>query len=204
MEDSIKKEWREGSCFSFGLEKQDQPAPFPLDLQEGKILKAHANLSKDAGIVKINVILLVTLFAMIYISMISNLDPVFDLLYSFIQYLALSALILYNRTTVLLTPEKIIIHRHLFRSLVLRKEDIVQTSSKNKGNSLRWPLRLLILVAPCIQLPHTVESITRYLQLEAAPALVILSSVMVDFWIVAFCLCTLLYLRTHSTLSTDP
>ncbi len=69
---------------------------------------------------------------------------------------------------------------------MLRKEDIVQTSSKNKGNSLRRPLRLLILVAPCIQLPHTVESITRYLQLEAAPALVILSSVMVDFWIVAF------------------
>jgi hypothetical protein len=119
--------------------------------------------------------------------MVSSLDSVLAILYSFIQYLALLALILYNRTTVLLTPEKIIIHRHLFRSLVLRKEDIMQTSvSKNKGNSLRWPLRLLILVAFAIQLPHTVESITRDLQMEAAPTFVIFSSVMVDLWIIVF------------------
>jgi len=63
----------------------------------------------------------------------------------------------------------------------------VQTSvSKNKGNSLRWPLRLLILVALAIQLPHTVESITRDLQMEAAPTFVIFSSVMVDLWIIVF------------------
>lgn|GEM_PF-4859992 len=39
--------------------------------------------------------------------MVSSLDSVLAILYSFIQYLALLALILYNRTTVLLTPEKI-------------------------------------------------------------------------------------------------
>ncbi|HII02964.1 TPA: DUF1673 family protein [Methanosarcinaceae archaeon] len=96
---------------------------------------------------------------------------------------------------MLLTPEKIIIYRHLFRSLVLRKEDIVQTSvSKNKGNSLRWPLRLLVLVALAIQLPHTVESITRDLQMEAAPVFIKLSSVMTDFWIVAYVLVIYFYI----------
>jgi hypothetical protein len=71
----------------------------------------------------------------------------------------------------------------------------VQTSvSKNKGNSLRWPLRLLILVVLAIQLPHTVESITRDLQMEAAPAFIKLSSVMVDFWIVAYVLVIYFYI----------
>lgn len=194
MEDSIKKERRKDSYFSFGLEKLGQPVPSPTSLQEGKILKARVNFSRDAGIVKINIILLITLFAMIYISMVSNLNSL-HILYSFIQYLALLALILYNRTTVLLTPEKIIIHRRLFRSLVLRKEDIVQiTISKNKGRSLRWPLRLLALVAFAIQLPHTVESITRDLQMEAAPVFIKLSSVMTNFWIVAYFLVIYFYI----------
>ncbi len=63
----------------------------------------------------------------------------------------------------------------------------MQTSvSKNKGNSLRWPLRLLILIVLAIQLCHTIESIARDLRMEGAPAFVILSSIMVDFWTVAF------------------
>ena len=186
MEDSLKNEGRGNNYFSFELEKWDQQVPSPADLQEGKILKAHATLSRDGGIVKISLMLLIALFLMIYISMISNIDFLFQL-YLLIQYLALLALILYNHTTVMLTPDKLIIHRHFFRSLVLRKGDIVHTSvSRNKGNSFRWPMRLFLLALFAIQLPHTVESITRDLQMEAAPVFVILSSVMADFWIVAF------------------
>lgn len=185
MEDSLKNEGRGNNYFSFELEKWDQQVPSPADLQEGKILKAHATLSRDGGIVKLNLMLLITLFLMIYLSMISNFD--FTQLYLFIQYLALLALILYNHTTVMLTPKKLIIHRHFFKSFMLRKEDIVQTSvSRNKGNSFRWPMRLFLLALFAIQLPHTVESITRDLQMKGAPAFVILSSIMEDFWIVAF------------------
>jgi hypothetical protein len=185
MEDSFKNEGRRDSFFNFELDKLDQQVPSPVDLQEGKILKAHATLSRDGGIVKMTSALLIILILMIYLSMISNFD--FTQLYLFIQYLALLALILYNRTNVMLTPEKLIIHRHFFKSLVLRKEDIVKTSvSKNKGNSFRWPMRLFLLALLAIQLLHTVESITRDLQMKGAPAFVILSSIMEDFWIVAF------------------
>jgi hypothetical protein len=185
IEDSINKEGREDSCFSFELENWGQPVPSPADLQEGKILKGQVSFSRDGGIVKMTSALLIILILMIYLSMISNFD--FTQLYLFIQYLALLALILYNHTNVMLTPEKLIVHRHFFKSLVLRKEDIVKTSvSKNKGNSFRWPLRLLILIVLAIQLPHIVESITRDLQMVGAPAFVILSSIMEDFWIVAF------------------
>ncbi|AKB83945.1 hypothetical protein MSBR3_3367 [Methanosarcina barkeri 3] len=191
MESSTIKEMKDGSCFSFGLEKLGQPAPSPSSFQEGKVLKGRA-LYRGYGIGKIIFISLVT-------SLILGLDSpsgsFFDLFSSLIPYLALLVLILYNRTTVRLTPEKIIIHRHLFRSLVLRKEDIMQiTISKNKGRSLRWPLRLLALVAFAIQLPHTVESITRDLQMEAAPVFIKLSSVMVDFWIVAYVLVIYFYI----------
>ena len=191
MKDFIKKERRKGSYFSFGLEKLGQPAPSPASLQEGKVLKGRA-LYRGYGIGKI-------IFISLVISLILGLDSpsgsFFDLFSSLIPYLALLVLILYNRTTVRLTPEKIIIHRHLFKSLVLRKEDIVQIIiSKNKGRSLRWPLRLLALVTFAIQLPHTVESITRDLQMEAAPVFIKLSSVMVDFWIVAYVLVIYFYI----------
>ncbi|AKB56395.1 hypothetical protein MSBRM_3397 [Methanosarcina barkeri MS] len=55
----------------------------------------------------------------------SPVGSFFDFFSSLILYLAFLAFILYNRTTVLLIPEKIIICRHIFRSLVLKKEDIV-------------------------------------------------------------------------------
>jgi hypothetical protein len=186
MEDSLKNDRRCNSCFNFEL-KWSQQVPSPSNLQEGEILKAHAGLSRDGGIVKITLALLIILILMIYLSMISNFAFISHLPYLLIQYLALLALILYNHTTVMLTPDKLIIHRYFFKSLVLRKEDIVQTSvSRNKGNSFRWPMRLFLLALFAIQLPHTVESITRDLQMEAAPVFVILSSVMSDFWIVAF------------------
>lgn len=88
----------------------------------------------------------------------------------------------------MLTPEKIIIRRHLFKSLVLQKEDIERISVSNyKGHSYRWPLRLLILGTLAIRIPQIVESTTRVLQ-ESAPAPSKLSLVLVEFWSIAFVL----------------
>ncbi|AKB45881.1 hypothetical protein MSKOL_0104 [Methanosarcina sp. Kolksee] len=191
MEDSIQKERKGGGCYSFGLEKLGQPVHSPASMQEGEVLKGRG-LYRGYGIGKIiGTSLVISLILGLY----SPAGSFFDLCSSLIPYLAFLAFILYNHTTVLLTPEKIIIRRHLFRSLVLRKENIVtNTISKNKGRSLRWPLRLLALATLAIQLPHIVENITRDLQMEAAPAFIKLSSVMVDFWIVAYVLVIYFYI----------
>jgi len=200
MKNSLKKE-RQEKCFSsFKLENGSQLASSPADLQESKVLKAQV-LYRGYGIAKIIFSALIIFIILAICSFaISNLylpapGSIFHIFPSLILYLALLALILYNRTTVRSIPDKIIIRRHLFKSLVLRKEDIVQTSvSKNKSHSYRWPLRLLILAALTIQLPQTVENITRDLQMEAAPAFVKLSSVLVDFWIVAYVLVIYYYI----------
>lgn len=160
--------------------------PSTSGMQESKILKGHAVLSRDLGIVKITLTLLIILILEICISANSNLDYILHIFYSCISYLALLALIFYNRTTVTLTPEKIVIRRCLFKSLVLRKEDIMQTSvSRSKSHSLRWLMRLLVLVTLAIRLPQVVASITRTLQ-ESAPTSEKLSLVMVYFWNIAF------------------
>ena len=189
MKDSPRKVRKDDFFFWFKSENGNlQLVPSPASLQEGKVLKGHAVLSKDLGIVKITLTLLIILILMIFISVNSNLDPILHIFYSFIQYLALLALILYNRTTVMLTPEKVIIRRHLFKSLVLRKEDIAHISiSKNKGHSYRWPLRLLVLLALSIQLPQIVESITRTMQ-ESAQASEKFNLVLVLVWSIAFVL----------------
>lgn len=191
MKNSLRKEKQENYFSGFKPESRRWLAPSPASLQESKVLKGRA-LYRGYGTVKIIVTALVI---SLILGLCSPVGSFFDFFSSLILYLAFLAFILYNRTTVLLIPEKIIIRRHLFRSLVLKKEDIVQTSvSKNKGNSLRWPLRLLLLVVLAIQLPHTIESITRDLQMEAAPAFIKLSSVMVDFWIIAYALVIYFYI----------
>jgi|GEM_PF-5274836 len=43
IEDSIKKNGRKDSCFSFELKKWSQQVPSPTSLQEGKILKTHVS-----------------------------------------------------------------------------------------------------------------------------------------------------------------
>lgn len=191
MKNSLKKE-RQEKCFSsFKLENRSQLASFPADLQEGKVLKAHV-LYKGYGIAKI---IISALVISLILGLCSSPGSFFYLFSSLIPYLAFLALILYNRTTVRSIPDKIIIRRHLFKSLVLRKEDIVQTSvSKNKSHSYRWPLRLLILAALKIQLPQTVENITRDLQMEAAPAFVKPSLVLVHFLTVAYVLVIYCYI----------
>ncbi len=191
MKNSLRNEKQENCFSSSKMENESQLTPYSAGLQEGKVLKGKF-LNKGYGIVKI---IITALVISLILGLCSPAGSFFHLFPSLIPYLTLLALILYNRTTVMLTPEKVIIRRHLFRSLVLRKEDIVQTSvSKNKGNSLRWPLRLLVLVTLAIQLPRIVESIARDLQMEAAPTFVILSSVMVDFWIVAYVLVIYFYI----------
>jgi Protein of unknown function (DUF1673) len=188
LKDSLQKGRQEEFFSEFKSENGNRLVPSSTGLRESKILKGHAVLSRDLGIVKITLTLLIILIVMTYVSVNSNLDSILHIFYSFIQYLALLALILYNRTTVMLTPEKIIIRRYLFKSLILQKEDIAQISvSKNKGHSYRWPLRLLVLATLAIRLPQIVESIIRTLQ-ESAPVSEKFSLVLVQFWSIAFVL----------------
>lgn len=188
MKNSLQKEIFEDSFSNFEMKNGIHLIPSPSDFQDGKILKTLV-LYKGYGIIKITVSLLILLILMIYISMISNLDPFSHIFYSFIQYLALLALILYNHTTATITPDKIIIRRILFNSLVLRKEDIMQTLlSKSKSHLYRWLLRLSFFVVLTIQLFQITESITRDLQMGAVSAFVKLNAVMADFWIVAYVL----------------
>lgn len=189
MKDSLRKGRQENFFSDFKSENGNlQLMPSPAGLQEGKVLKAHVILSRDAGIVKTTLALLIILILSMAVSMNSDLDFILHIFNSFIQYLALLVLILYNHTTVTSTPDKIIIRRHFFKSLVLRKEDIAQISvSKNKNHSYRWAVRLLTLAALAIQLPWTVESITKTLQ-ESDPTPEKFSLVLVRFWSTAFVL----------------
>ena len=207
MKDSLLKGRQEDFISRFKPENKGlQLMPFPAGLQEGKVLTAQA-MYKGLGLAKILFSMLLALLLTIVIPLfgfgfspsptgpdhnVVIFDPSFslilDIYLTLILYLALLALILYNRTTVVLTAKGIIIRRHLFKSIVLGKEDIVQISvSKNKGHSYRWPIRLLVLVALAIRLPEIVEIIIRTLQ-ESAPASEIFSLVLVQFWSIAFVL----------------
>jgi Protein of unknown function (DUF1673) len=232
--DSLRKGRQEDFFSDFKSENESlQLMPYPAGLQEGKVLKAQA-MYKGLGIAKILFSMLVVLLLPIVISLFGfgfspsptgpdhnvvifdpNLSLILDIYLTLILYLALLAIILYNRTTVMLTHEKIIIRRHLFKSLVLQKEDIVQISvSKNKGHSYRWPLRLLILVTLAIRLTQIVESTTGVLR-ESAPVSSKLSLVLVEFWGIAFVLVIfyiielltpyqqILKITTHSNLNLE-
>ncbi len=167
MKDSLRKERQEDFFSGFKSENESfQLMPSPAGLQEGKVLKAQA-MYKGLGIAKILFLMLVALLPPIVIPLFGfgfspsptgpdhnvvifdpSLSLILDIYLTLILYLGLLAIILYNRTTVMLTHEKIIIRRHLFKSLVLQKEDIAQISvSKKKGHSYRWLLRLFFLVS---------------------------------------------------------
>jgi hypothetical protein len=192
MKNSLRNEKQENCFSSFKLENDSQIAPRSAGLQEGKVLKAQVSLSRDGGIAKIVFpALIVFIISAIYISG----NSVLDILPFLIMYLAFLALILYNRNTVTLNPEKVIIHRHLFKPLVLRKDDILQISvSKNKNHTYRWPTRLLTLTFLAIQLHRIVEGIIRGLQIrETSPVSAKLTLFLGEFLVVAFLL-TLYYI----------
>jgi hypothetical protein len=186
MKDSLQREKHEENFPGFKLENMSQLVP-PSTSLEGKVLKAQVSLSKDNGIAEFAIL---ELIIVIILAIYSSGSSVFKILSLFITYLVLLTLILYNRNTVLLTPEKVIIRRHLFKSLVLRKEDIMKISvSKNKNHSLRWPIRLLYLAVLPMILLQKVEGITRGLQVrETAPDSAKLSLFLVTFIGVAFLL----------------
>jgi hypothetical protein len=205
MKDSIRKGRQEDSYSGFKSENGSfQLMPFPSGLQESKVIKAQA-MYKGLGIAKILFLMLVALLPPIVIPLLGfgfspsptgpdhivifdpGLSLILDIYLTLILYLGLLAIILYNRTTVMLTHEKIIIRRHLFKSLVLQKEDVAQISvSKKKGYSYRWLLRLFFLAVLIFTLSQTIENITKDLSMETTPLSYKLIGVLVSFWIVAF------------------
>lgn len=192
MKSFFGNEKQENCFFSFKLDDKSQLAPDSANLQESKVLKAQVSLSRDCGIAKIVFpALIVFIISAIYISG----NSVFDILPFLIMYLAFLVLILYNRNTVKLTPEKVLIHRHLFKPLVLQKDDILQISvSKNKNHTYRWPTRLLTFTFLAIQLHLIVEGIIRGLQIrETSPISAKLTLFLGEFLVVAFLL-TLYYI----------
>jgi len=189
MKNSLQTERKEDWFSSLNLENGSQLLPPSKSLQEGKVLKAQVSPSKDNGIVEIAILeLIIIIISAIYISG----NSIFKIFSFFILYLVLLTLILYNHNTVLLTPEKLIIRRHLFKYLVLRKEDIVQISvSKNKNHSFRWPIRVLFLAALPIRLLQEVEEITRDLQMrETAPTSAKLCIFLSQFFVVTYLIVT--------------
>jgi len=192
MKNSLQEERKKDWFCSFKPENRSQIVPPAAGLEEGKVLKAQVSLSRDIGIIRM-VIPAMIVFIISGICFYGNFF--LDIFPFFIMYLAFLALILYNRNTVMLTPEKVIIRRHLFKPLVLRKDDILQTlASKNKNHSYRWPIRLLFLTALATQLFQAIEGIIRGLQLrEAAPVSAKFSLFLGEFQVIAFLL-TLYYI----------
>jgi len=205
MKDSLQKERQENFFSRFKSENGNlQLMSSPKSLQEGRVLKAKV-LYKGLGIAKIYLPILLVLFLPIIIKFLGFgfssptgpehnvviFDPGLNLILLIFQtlfiYLALLAVILYNRTTTaVLTPEKIIIRRHLFKSLVLQKEDIAKISvSMNRNCTYRWVLRLLLLAAFIYTLHQPIESITKELSVETTPLLYKLIGVLSSFWIIA-------------------
>ncbi len=206
MKDSLRKERQEDSYSRFDLKDGNlQLMPSSASPQEGRVLKAQV-VYKGLGIAKILFSMLVALLPPIVIPLFGfgfspsptgpdhnvlifdpSLSLILDIYLTLILYLTLLTLIFYNRNTVMLTPEKIVIRRHLFKSLVLQKEDVAQISvSKNKGYTYRWPLRFLFLAALIFTLPQTIENITRGLSMETTPLSYKLIGVLVSFWSIAF------------------
>ena len=145
-------------------------------------------LYKGYGILKI-VFSMIVAELIVYIFKLYTGSFIFETFLPLVLYITLLALILYNRTTAVLTPKMIVVQRRLFKSLILRKEDITQIkASKNKGHSYRLPLRLLLLAVLITTLPQTIERITRSLYTETTPLLYKLIGVLVDLWMVAYIL----------------
>lgn len=156
------------------------------ELKEGKVLNAQVSLSRDLGIATIFFPALI-----VYIILTSIFESyILNLFSSLILYLAFLLLILYHRTAIVLTPEKIVVHRQLFKTFVLQKNDLVKTSiSKNLSKSLRWPLRFLLLLTIIIKLLFTVEGLSRGLSLrETAPTSVKLNLFLSEFMVYFFLL----------------
>jgi hypothetical protein len=203
--DSLRKGRQEDFFSGFKSENESlQLMPSPMSLQEGRVLKARV-MYKGLGIAKIYFTMLLVLLLSIIIPLFGfgfssptgpdhnvvvfdpGLNLILDIYLTLILYLALLALILYNSTTTsMLTPEKIVIRRHLFKSLILQKKDVAQISvSKHKSYSYRWLLRLLLLAAFIFTLNIPIESIKKELSAETTPLPYKLIGVLMNFWTVA-------------------
>lgn len=184
MKKSFGEERRGNGLRSLGLETESfRQGASTTDLLESRTLKMYVRHSRSEGIIKI---IFPALIASFLLDIYSPADSFLNIFASLIPYLGLLVLILYHRTSVELTSEKISILRPLFRPLEIRREDIVQTSIiKNENRSLRWLIRLLYLaVVPLL----AVEKVTRTLQNLDGPAPVPakLSLLLLQLWGIAF------------------
>jgi ABC-type antimicrobial peptide transport system permease subunit len=187
MKDSLRNEGQVELFYGHNSENRSKFETLSAEFQERNPPKVKV-LYKGYGIPKI-VFSMIVAELIVYIFKLYTGSFIFDTFLPLILYITLLALILYNRTTAVLTPEMIVVQRCLFKSLILRKEDITQIkASKNKGHSYRLPLRLLLLAVLITTLPQTIERITRSLYTETTPLSYKLIGVLVDLWMVAYIL----------------
>jgi len=101
-------------------------------------VKILVDISLDAGI--ISILLPGSIIA--FLLLIININySVIDIIAISIFYFTFIILLLQNNTTVELTPERIIIHRPLLKSITIPKESIITINiAKNSAYKLRWIL----------------------------------------------------------------
>jgi hypothetical protein len=107
-------------------------------------VKILVDSSREAGIISIILPASITAFLLL----ILNINySVIDIIAISIFYFAFIILLLQNNTTVELTPDSIIIHRPLLKSIIIPKETIVTIKvAKNPAYKLRWILIPVALV----------------------------------------------------------
>lgn len=100
--------------------------------------KIHIDSSRDAGIISILLPGSITAFLLLIININYS---VMDLIAISIFYFTFIILLLQNNTTMELTPERIIIHRPLLKSIIIPKESIITINiAKNSAYKIRWIL----------------------------------------------------------------
>jgi hypothetical protein len=119
----------------------------PASLQEGRILKARANIVDSGWILRV---LVVSFFTVIVSLLLWTFSPKgsFIIIFSGLIWYLLPLIFLLNQpNAVSEMSEKININRPFHKPVVIGKEDVAQISVKtNQSHSLRWGFRLFYFV----------------------------------------------------------
>jgi hypothetical protein len=100
--------------------------------------KINIDSSHDAAIISILLPGSITAFILLIININYS---VIDIIAISIFYFTFIILLLQNNTTMELTPERIIIHRPLLKSIIIPKESIITINiAKNSAYKIRWIL----------------------------------------------------------------
>lgn len=120
-------------------------------------IKLLVDSSRDAGITSI---LFPASIAALILLFINKNYSVIDIFAISIFYLAFVILLLQNRTTVEVTPNSIIVHRPLLRSITIPKKSIVKTEvTKNINYRLRWIIRPVAIVVLLFLIQKNITSL---------------------------------------------